>query len=302
MALFFDIKRYSINDGPGIRITIFMKGCPLSCIWCHNPEGISPKKQKLYAKKKCIGCKRCIGVCPVNALSLTPDGIKCNDEQCTLCGLCVNVCPSLALEMSGTEYAVDYLMREIEKEMIFMDNSEGGVTFCGGEPLFYPDTLLELLSRCREIDIHRAVDTTLFAKEETVRKIMSETDLFLVDLKHMDSDKHKQFCGVPNERILSNLRMIAEAGKDFLIRIPLIKGINADEKNITDSALFLASLPWEKKVVNILPYHEIANGKHEKLGTPYNPGNVPMATPSSEQQLHYIDIFEQYGISATIGG
>ncbi len=256
----------------------------------------------MYTKKKCIGCKHCIETCPADALTLTPEGIKSDNERCVLCGQCVKVCPSMAMEMSGTEYTVDYLIREIEKEMIFMDNSEGGVTFCGGEPLLYPDTLLELLSRCREIGVHRAVDTTLFATEETVSEIMKETDLFLVDLKHIDSDKHKQFCGVPNERILSNLRMIAEAGKDFFIRIPLIEGVNADNNNIIRSAEFLASLPWKRKVVNILPYHEIAGGKHEKLGTVYNPGKIPMTIPSLERQQYCVEIFRQYGIDATIGG
>jgi pyruvate formate lyase activating enzyme len=204
--------------------------------------------------------------------------------------------------MSGTEYTVDYLIQEIEKEMIFMDNSEGGVTFSGGEPLLFSETLLELLVRCKAIGVHRAVDTALYAKEETVAAIMKETDLFLVDLKLMDTDKHKQYCGVPNELILSNLRMIADAGKDFMIRIPLIEGINADEDNIKRSAEFLASLQWERKLVNILPYHEVAKGKHEKLGVLFNPGKIALSTPSLEQQQHCIKIFLQYGITAIIGG
>ena len=302
MSLFFDIKRYSINDGPGIRITIFMKGCPLSCIWCHNPEGISPGKQKMYTRKKCIGCGRCVENCSSNALTLMDDGIKSDENLCTLCGRCVEVCPSMAMEMSGIEYTVDYLIHEIEKEAIFMDNSEGGVTFCGGEPLLFPDTLLELLLRCKIIGVHRAVDTALYAKAETVAAIMRETDLFLVDLKLMDTVKHRQFCGVPNELILSNLRMIAEAGKDFIIRIPLIEGINADEENLVRSAEFLASLPWKKKAVNILPYHEVAKGKHEKLCTVFNPDKIPLSTPSLEKQQHCITLFSQYGITATIGG
>ena len=299
MSLFFDIKRYSINDGPGIRITIFMKGCPLSCVWCHNPEGISTRKQKMYTKKKCIGCSSCVSNCPESALLLVPDGIICDNELCSFCGKCVEVCPTSAMEMSGTEYSVDYLMREIEKETIFMDSSEGGVTFCGGEPLIYPDVLLELLDRCGEIGIHRAVDTTLFAKPEIVKAVMQKTDLFLVDLKHMDSGKHKAFCGVPNELILSNLQMIADAGSDFIIRIPLIEGVNADIENITNSAQFLSTLSWEKKTVNLLPYHEIAGGKHEKMGTVYNPDKIPMTLPSLEKQQQCIEIFESYGIIAT---
>ena len=302
MPLFFDIKRYSINDGPGIRITIFIKGCPMSCVWCHNPEGISPEKQKMYSLKRCIGCGKCISACPANALSITSDkGIRCNNKLCSLCGKCVEVCPSKATEISGTEYSTDYLMQQIEKETIFMDRSEGGVTFCGGEPLLYPDILSELLTRCGELSIHRAVDTTLFAKTETVKKIMQQTDLFLVDLKHMNPTKHKEFCGVSNELILSNLRVIAEAGVEFIIRIPLIEGINADTQNITDTAKYLSALPWKRKLVNLLPFHEIAAGKHEKMGTTYNPQKIRMGIPTPECLQQCIKIFYSFDIEATIG-
>lgn len=300
--LVFDIKRYAINDGPGIRITIFMKGCPLSCVWCHNPEGLSSRKEKLYTKKKCIGCQTCVKACPQQALTLTPDGIVTDRTHCTLCGICAEVCPALAMEISGTEYSTDALMKEIEKETVFMDRSEGGVTFCGGEPLLHPEPLLELLRRCGEQGIHRAVDTTLFARPEVVREVMDNCELFLVDLKQMDSAKHKHFCGVPNEPILANLRMIAEAGHDFYLRIPLIEGVNADEENITRSAEFLASLPWKHRTVNLLLYHDIGKGKHEKLGTIYNPGHYAFATPSDETVERCRGIFAGYGIETAIGG
>ena len=300
--LVFDIKRYAINDGPGIRITIFMKGCPLSCVWCHNPEGLSSRKEKLYTKKKCIGCQTCVKACPEQALTLTPDGIGTDRTRCTLCGTCAEVCPALAMEISGTEYSTDALMKEIEKETVFMDRSEGGVTFCGGEPLLHPEPLLELLRRCGEQGIHRAVDTTLFARPEVVREVMDNCELFLVDLKQMDSAKHKHFCGVPNEPILANLRMIAEAGHDFYLRIPLIEGVNADEENITRSAEFLASLPWKHRTVNLLLYHDIGKGKHEKLGTIYNPGHYAFATPSDETVERCRGIFAGYGIETAIGG
>lgn len=300
--LIFDIKRYAINDGPGIRITIFMKGCPLSCVWCHNPEGISCRKQKLYTKKKCIGCQTCVKACPEQALRLTPDGIVTDQARCSVCGICADVCPSLAMEISGTEYSTDALMKEIEKETLFMDRSEGGVTFCGGEPLMHPGPLVDVLRRCGEEGIHRAVDTTLYARPEVVREVMDNCELFLVDLKQMDSEKHRQFCGVPNEPILANLRMIAEAGQDFYLRIPLIEGVNADEENITRSAEFLASLPWKHRTVNLLPYHDIGKGKHDKLGTAYNPKEYAFRTPSDETVRHCHEIFVRYGIETTIGG
>jgi pyruvate formate lyase activating enzyme len=302
MALFFDIKRYSINDGPGIRITLFLKGCPLSCVWCHNPEGILARKEKMYTKKKCIGCRVCVECCPAGAIYPTAEGMKTNPEVCLLCGRCAEACPAKAMEISGADYSVDYLMGEIEKETIFMDRSGGGVTFCGGEPLAQPAILLELLRRCKCLGIHRAVDTTLYARTDVVAEVMKETDLFLVDLKLMDSGKHRYYCGVPNERILSNLRMVAEAGKALLVRIPLIEGVNADEENVARSAAYLASLPWERRVVHLLPYHDIGKGKHEKLGTVYNPGHVALAPPSEKALERCRNIFKQYGIETVTGG
>lgn len=302
MALIFDIKRYAINDGPGIRTTIFMKGCPLACVWCHNPEGLSGRKQKLYTRKKCIGCRTCVENCPQKALTLTADGIVTETSLCTLCGTCAEVCPARAMEISGTEYSADHLMKEIEKETLFMDRSEGGVTFCGGEPLLHPDSLLELLRRCGELGIHRVVDTTLYAKPAIVQEVMAHSELFLVDLKLMDAVKHTLYCGVSNELILSNLRMVAEAGHEFHIRIPLIEGVNADEENITRSAEFLSSLPWKRQAVNLLLYHDIGKNKHEKLGTVYNPCHYPMATPSEEVVKRCSRIFEAHGIRVVVGG
>jgi pyruvate formate lyase activating enzyme len=297
MSLFFDVKRYAIHDGPGIRITLFFKGCPLSCVWCHNPEGISPRKQKMYTRKKCIGCQTCVANCPAGALQPAPDGgIRINHARCLHCGNCDARCPAKALETSGAEYSVDYLMSEIEKETVFMDQSGGGVTFCGGEPLAHAHTLLQLLRRCGERGVHRAVDTTLFAPQKTVVEVMKETDLFLADLKHMDSQKHRLYCGVPNERILANLRLITGAGKQTIVRIPLIEGINADEANISRSAAFLASLPWADKTVCLLPYHAIAAGKCEKLGAVYNPASLPMSPPTPEVLERCASIFRAHDI------
>lgn len=302
MALIFDIKRYAINDGPGIRITLFFKGCPLNCVWCHNPEGISSKKQKLYTKKKCIGCQSCVEACQQHALTLTPNGIVSDDSRCILCGACVEACPALAMEMSGKEYPIEELVRQIERETVVMDDSQGGVTFSGGEPLLHYEFLMELLKRCGEKQIHRAVDTSLYARPEIVKEVMEECELFLVDLKMMDSAKHQFYCGVPNELIHSNLRMIAEAGANYWIRIPLVKNVNADEENITRSAQFLASLAKKPAVVNLLPYHEVGISKHDKMGTPYNPQNLPLAAPTEEEQQHCLDIFAAHGIEAKIGG
>lgn len=300
--LVFDIKRYAINDGPGIRITIFLKGCPLSCVWCHNPEGIYGGKEKLYTRKKCLGCEACVRACPGGALSLTDHGIVTDHGLCKVCGRCADICPSRAMEISGREYTADAVMREIEKETVFMDQSGGGVTFCGGEPLSCPDILVELLKRCGELGIHRAVDTTLFANPRIVDRVMDHSELLLIDLKHMDSKAHRSLTGVPNELIHSNIRRVAEAGMDFCIRIPLIEGINADEDNINRSAGFLASLPWSRKEVHLLPYHDIGKGKHEKRGTTYNPAHLTMSSPSEEVRRRCVRQFEGFGITALVGG
>ena len=182
-ALIFDIKRYAINDGPGIRTTIFLKGCPLRCVWCHNPEGWSPQPQILYKKSKCIGCQTCVEACPQQALQLTPDGIVLHKRDGSLCvkSPCTTECPTTALELCGREWTMDELMVEIEKERTIMEDSGGGVTLCGGEPLMHPDYTLELLQELGRRGFHRTVDTTLYASPEVVKAVAEHCELFLVD-------------------------------------------------------------------------------------------------------------------------
>lgn len=298
--LIFDIRRYSINDGPGIRITIFMKGCPLRCRWCHNPESQSPKVQKLYTASKCIGARDCIGVCPTGALTLTPDGIVTDGEKCTLCGNCAEACPSKAIEMSGKLYSAIELVAIIEKERIHIDQSGGGVTFSGGEPLMHPGFLIEMLDACGKKGLHRAVDTCGFASTETVLEVAKHTDLFLFDLKLMDPARHKKWTGVDNRLILKNLKLLAETGANINIRIPFIKNVNTGENEIRKMADFVSSLPGQKPVVNLLPYHNIASGKYQKLEMEYNAGE--MAEPSDLEIRQAIEIFENRGLEVEVGG
>lgn len=298
--LIFDIKRYAINDGPGIRITIFLKGCPLSCKWCHNPESQSPAAQKLYTATRCIGARECIKVCPEDALTLTPKGIVTDYSACTLCGICADVCPTKAIEMSGRLYDARELLEIIEKERIHIDQSNGGVTFSGGEPLMHPEFLLEMLKACGEHNIHRTVDTCGFADTETLLEVAKRTELFLFDLKVMDAAKHKKWTGVSNKLILENLKILAETGANINIRVPLIKNVNADKTSLQEMAKFVSELPGKKPVVNILPYHNIAVNKYNKLGSEYNEFN--MAEPTEKEQNRALQIFEAFGLEAEIGG
>ncbi|MEA3545456.1 MAG: glycyl-radical enzyme activating protein [Thermodesulfobacteriota bacterium] len=298
--LIFDIKRYAINDGPGIRITIFFKGCPLSCIWCHNPESISTKPQKMYSPSQCIGCGECVTVCPNHACTLTPKGIVTDQENCNLSGQCAVVCPTLATEISGYHKTASELLKIIETERLLFDQSGGGVTFSGGEPLLFPDYLTEILDLCSERQIHCTIDTCGFAKTEILLDVAKRTDLFLYDLKLMDSDKHKAYTGVGNELILANLVAIAETGADIQVRIPLIEGVNADLENITATAAFISKLAGEKKSVNLLPYHEIASHKYQKLGKCYLVDNL--REPGDVDLRQAIDCFTAHDLLTIVGG
>ena len=302
MTLIFDIKRYAIHDGPGIRTTLFLKGCPLRCVWCHNPESWSSNRQRLYKQVKCIGCSSCVEACPEGALKLTPEGIRPTGRPCVLCGSCAEACPALAMEICGREWPMDELMAEVEKERGVMTDSGGGVTLSGGEPLLHPSYTLELLEELGRRGFHRAVDTTLFASPDTVRSVAASTDLFLVDLKTMDSDAHRRYTGVPNERILDNLRLVASLDKPYWIRIPLIAEVNAGEENIAATAAFLTSLDRRPEEVDLLPYHDIGKGKHERMGTTYNPAGLSLSAPSKEDQARCVSQLQAAGLTVQIGG
>ncbi len=299
-GLVFDIKRYAINDGPGIRVTVFLKGCPLACRWCHNPESISRKVQKMYTQSKCIGCGECTRVCPMEACELTAEGIVTDMDRCVACGACAQVCPARASEMSGRYRSVDDLLALIERERPFFDQSGGGVTISGGEPLLQPEFLCELLDACGQQGIHRTIDTSGLARTETLLEVARRTDLFLYDLKLMNSKRHKQWTGAGNKRILKNLRVLAESGADIRIRIPLIKGVNVDDDNIEATAAFVADLHGPPKAIDLLPYHNVAAGKMAKLGKELTAGL--MVEPGTDDLDRVISRFSAHGLKASVGG
>ena len=297
--LIFSIKRYALHDGPNIRTTVFFKGCPLSCFWCHNPEGISARSEVVFTPDKCIGCRECIAACPQNALSVTQSGLVRDQKLCSNCFECVEICPSLAQEAVGYTSSVQQIMAEIEKDLPFFDQSGGGVTFSGGEPLMQKDALMTLLERCGEKGIHRAIDTTGFAPTPHLLDVAEHTEMFLFDLKHMDPYLHREFTGVPNELILSNLERISRLPVDIRIRIPLLKGINDSDENIRATAEFIASLGRIRRV-DLLAYHHFASSKYLKLGNSYHAAesNVPDTLTLARVK----NTLQNYGLDVHLGG
>ena len=299
-SLIFDIKRYAINDGPGIRVVVFFKGCNLHCAWCHNPESISPMVQKMYSPAKCIGCGSCVSVCPENALTLTSKGIRTDNSLCILCGKCAEVCPTKAIEMSGKQMSVAEVMDIIEKERVFFDQSGGGVTFSGGEPLLHSKLLIPLLDECKQRGIHTAVDTAGNVNTEVILEVAKRTNLFLFDLKMMDAELHRKWVGADNELIQQNLNAIAEVGAEIIIRIPVIAGVNDTVQNFEQTAKFISELSGTKITVNLLPYHNIAEAKYAKLWG--QSSFQRMSEPSKTVLSKALEIFAGFEIQATIGG
>ncbi len=254
----------------------------------------------MYTADKCIGCKACVDACPEKACTLTAAGIITDIALCTHCGICADVCPTKATEMSGKITDISEILDIVEKERVFFDQSGGGVTISGGEPLMQADFLITLLEELGARSIHRTVDTSGFAKTETLLEVASRTDYFLYDLKMMDLTSHKKWTGVENNLILNNLKALAKTGASIEIRLPLVKGVNDSEENIERTAAFIASLAGGAKHVSILPYHNIMAAKYQKLGE--TPDLSLMSEPSKEELAEIIDKFSSFGLKATVGG
>jgi len=295
----FAIKRYALHDGPNIRTTIFFKGCPLTCHWCHNPEGIDFKVKILIFPEKCLGCGECIDNCREKALQLSDDGPSRNTENCTFCRNCIDTCPALVHEETGREMSTGQLLNEIKKDLPFYNQTGGGVTFSGGEPLCQPAGLMALLKACGALGIHRTVDTSGYVPTETLLEAAEYTDLFLFDLKLMNRERHRRYTGVSNELILHNLQTLATGGRQIRVRLPLIPGVNDDEQNIRATGSFVAGCK-SIQGIDILPYHPSATAKYRKLGLEYKGGNFTV--PSRELINTAQTILQQYISDVRIGG
>jgi pyruvate formate lyase activating enzyme len=254
-GLIFDVKRFAIHDGPGIRTTVFFKGCPLNCPWCHNPEGKARQSEFMWTKAECLGCRDCKEACNRNAISFPKGSLLLEKEKCNFCQACSQICPARALKIVGKETTVIEVMKELEKDVSFYDQSDGGVTFSGGEPLMQPLFLNDLAEACRDIGMHTVLDTCGYAKPESLQGICRYIDLFLYDLKMVDDEKHVRFTGVSNRLILENLRKLLRSGKNVIVRYPLIPRVNDSDEDISKLAAFVSTLKRVKEV-HVLPYHQ----------------------------------------------
>jgi len=289
-AVVFDIMRFSIRDGPGIRTTVFLKGCPMDCWWCHNPESRSSLREPVFWSGRCIRCGACRDACPTGAVS--------GEGTCTLCGTCVEACPTRAREIIGRDMTAEELMVEIRKDRVFYEESGGGVTFSGGEPLMAHEFLEAVLDQCIREGVHTAVDTCGYVPPMVLRRLSKKVGLFLYDLKLMDDEKHRTFTGVSNEQILKNLEELASMHASVMVRIPIIPGVNDDDGNIERTGEFLSRLGLTQ--VRLLPYHTTAMDKYRRLRRPYRLENLE--PPPVDRLAALSQKLESYGMKVGIGG
>lgn len=287
-GLISNIQRFSTEDGPGIRTTAFFKGCPLRCAWCHNPEGISSHSELMWYDVRCIATRDCLSACPEGALELTIQGMQIDRQRCTACGDCVSTCPSGALEVIGSKWTPEELFTELQKDTVFYETSEGGVTLSGGEPMAQSDFVLALARLCRATGIHMALDTCGTVAWERYQCVLPLVDMVLYDLKIFDTRRHQSGTGANNDIILENARRIAAAGMPMWIRTPIIPGYTSDTANIIALGDFIASqLPTVERW-DLLAYTNLGQPKYHRLGRPYALEEVPLLARAEMEALHAI--------------
>lgn len=291
MARVFNIQRYSIHDGPGIRTTVFLKGCPLNCLWCHNPESISFNKELIIYKDRCISCGFCSEACEMGAIN--------NRSNCTLCGKCCDACPTNSRVVVGKDMSIEEIVKEVEKDRIFYDISKGGVTLSGGEPLAQGDFLVDLVKELKNRNLHIAIDTSGYAPWEMIEKLFPNVDLFLYDLKVINESKHIKYTGVSNKLIIENLGKLAKAGKGIFVRIPIIPGVNNGDSDIKEFIEVLKSSGIYNNI-NLLPYHNISMEKYNRLNLEYKVSELK--EPNDDDMEVLKEVFEKAGLKVKIGG
>ncbi len=309
-GLITSIQRFSVNDGPGIRTNVFLKGCPLHCEWCHNPECISPHLQIYWKRMLCEQCGLCLSVCPQDAINppIPVDEARSDEstyhkiirEKCNNCMKCVEVCPYEALSVAGKYVTVAEVIDEVERDALFYANSGGGMTVSGGEPTVQPGFVRELLKQARGKGIHTCLDTSGHCSWDVLEDLMEYVDMFLYDLKHLDPAEHKRKTGVGNELILENLKKLSAAKKDIRIRIPLIPGYNDHPEYMKSVALFLKDLPYPVNGIDLLPFHNWCQDKYRWLGIKWSLEDLEATDPAEVEPLK--DLLDAYGFNTTIGG
>lgn len=292
-GIVFNIQKYSVNDGPGIRTVVFLKGCPLRCKWCSNPESQLPRRQVLWDRKKCLHCGTCLRTCPAGAIS-GDDVVRVDHAKCTACGICVNSCPGAALKMEGETKNVEEVLRVVLQDMPFYEESGGGLTVSGGELLMQPDFSRELLLAAKEEGLHTCCETTGFSAPDTFKRVIEPLDLLLFDMKHWDADTHLEGTGVSNELPLANLRIAIESGKEVLPRIPVIPGFNDSEEDALMFSMNLKSLRIPR--CQLLPFHQFGENKYDLLSRDY--AYRTAAALHREDLESYLHIFLENNVEA----
>ncbi len=294
-GLVFSIQRYSTEDGPGIRTTVFLKGCPLRCLWCHNPEGQEFSPQIAFNDSRCIGCKGCVAACPQGAINFTADGSRTDRKKCRSCGKCAEACPTGARELIGKYMTAEEVFSEVERDTLFYRSSGGGVTVGGGEPTMQPEFLVEFLGKCQAQGIHTALDTSGYVKWQELEEILKHVDLVLYDLKQIDPARHAEYTGVSPELILENARRISGKGIPMFVRVPVIPGYTDGEDNIRGILQFARNLESVTKI-DLLPFHRLGEPKYKKLGRNYVfEGTQP---PADEHMQKLKRLVASFGLQA----
>ncbi|MBI2875566.1 MAG: glycyl-radical enzyme activating protein [Candidatus Tectomicrobia bacterium] len=304
MGYIFNLQRFSLHDGPGIRTTVFLKGCPLRCGWCANPESMRPLPEIITREAKCIGCGRCLSACPQGAIVLQEGRRAIHWEQCDQCRRCAEVCPSGAIEVMGRPVGVAEVLEEVLRDRRFYQRNGGGLTVSGGEPLFQGELARDLLAQARQQGLHTALDTSGYADWGVLERVLEHADLVLYDLKQMDDERHRQGTGVSNRRILENLEQVAyryHAGNGstrIWVRCPVIPGFNDSEENFRAMAHFVQSLGEAVERVSLLPYHRFGELKYAAIGKAYPYEGQPMLSEERLEELR--GLLESYQLTVTL--